>query len=160
MQKVITKTELMQLVIDGKNEEVFEDTEMGMFAVTRMRKFAFENQNKVKFILVDLPSLVEAIKKFRVYEEERINTLNENSWRNDPGILILHPGPPVAHTIIDGTHRALRRFKEGCKDMLFWAFDPSQAIIPLIYVESQYDWGDEIIENGEIVKRGALNVPS
>lgn len=146
--KILTKTQIMQHVISGEAlESFFHETE-GSFDITSMRVFA---KNHAQKVLVPIESIVTFIKSSRVVDEQRVLELSVDSWKTDPGIIVmLNSGE---HLLIDGSHRTLRRELEGEEYALMYLVLEKDIIrVPETHEPCQHlDWGDSIID-GKIVK--------
>lgn len=152
-----TKTELMALVIAGKNRECFEHSHFGMMDVTAMRTIVLSGR-AYDYVFVPLHLICDHIRETRVIDKERITTLPAESWQKDPAIFIISPAPHLPggweHTMVDGHHRALRREAEGLQDIRA-AFIHERDIIrpPEGWgLRADMDWGDALVD-GKIVKR-------
>ncbi len=152
--KLITKEELMRLVIYGEHHECFDHEHYGTFDITETRKMVEILGGHLQAVSLD--QIVPFIREQRVTEEARIDGLHEDSWKHDPGIFLVvgeTDGVPDV-VMVDGHHRALRREKEGCEDMQMWFIPIENAIRPQEgwAHDKSIDWGDKI-ENGKIIKR-------
>lgn len=152
---LMSKSALMALVARGHANECFEHADAGRFDVTAMRKAApFLGE----LICVSLTDIVPHIRSERVTEDARVRELGPISWQDDPGLAVYgHFGKSdvVEHLIIDGHHRALRRMREGLKDMMIWQIPIERALRPndaLFAKRPGYDWGDEL-RDGKIFRR-------
>lgn len=142
----------MDAVIYGHQRECFEHSIMGVFDITAMREWAVIN---CKSVLVPLNLIVPFVRTNRVTELERIKSLPDESWKTDPGMFIeIEKHGKVSHLMIDGHHRALRRFDEGEEDMLNYIVPMKFAIRPSAgwIKDPRVDWGDEL-KDGKIIRR-------
>lgn len=149
-----TKTQVMEYVIRGITRECFTHDGQGIFDVTAMRQRAHIIGELHSVYLEDI---IPFILTERVIDEERVRTLSDASWQQDPAMCVVIPeqGGGVSHLMIDGHHRAMRRHLEGMDSIDMW-------MIPLTYVlrpepgweqHPALDWGDKIVD-GKIVRRG------
>lgn len=156
MVDLVTKTQLMAPVLAGLQHECFEHSEAGLFDVTAMRQWLHRvDAEKALVAHVPLSEIVDHIRAHRVTMEERVATLPEDSWREDPGIfIVLNTRNGEEHLMIDGHHRALRREREGFTYMHFYMVPEEYAIRPRPgWTKNPFvDWGDEVV-GGRIVKR-------
>ena len=126
--RVITKTQIMQLVASGRTRECFEHESMGMFDVTAIRRAIKKNEISFKLLCVALDQVVPFVRQNRETEPARVSELTWESYENDPGIFI--ELPDGTSLMIDGHHRALRREAEGLDHMFFYFISLEQAIRP------------------------------
>jgi hypothetical protein len=149
----ITKTQLMELVVQRRVHESFEHSINGVFDVTLMREQA--RRLNTEIVLFSIADALTFVQEQRVTDEERILNLEEESWRNDPAMAI-HFEDDNQHLLIDGSHRILRRHREGLTDFLCYLV-PSREIIrpdPREWArgsEMGIDWGAPIVD-GVIMK--------
>ena len=154
MTTILTKAQLMDLVIRGGQRECFTHSEAGTFDVTAMRQAAPQIGEIQE---IPLSNLLEFIAQSRVVDRDRVLSLPEESWRSDPGIFVVHEydaaGVPTV-TMIDGHHRAMRRALEGMETMQLWFIPIEKAIRPAPgWVTNPYvDWGDPIVD-GKIIRK-------
>lgn len=154
---VVSKDDIMRHVIEGPGRESFEHSTEGRFDVTGTRHLL--HGDRIPWMQQDVPlsEICDFLRANRVFDPRRVDSLDEASWRYDPGIFVIipEPGGDISHLMIDGTHRALRREKEGMETMAFYfvelryAQHPGQNWTPHPFL----DWGDQLID-GKIVKRG------
>jgi len=137
-------------IIAGECREAFSHSTYGDFDITALREYA---RNHLELLCnVDLAPIVEFVLKSRVYDESRVSELSAASWQFDPGLLLqLDDG---THLFIDGTHRAIRRMREGLDSMALYMipFNTAPRLLPDWIKDPKVDWGDDIVD-GEIVKR-------
>lgn len=147
---LLTKTQLMHWIAEGMGHEAFSHDELGNLDITLMR-FKTVDIGMIPMV-VDLKSLCDNIRQWRVYEWDRVLELDDFSWRRDPGILVRVGNGN--HVLVDGSHRALRREMEGEVDMLMWEFTRETVVKQgKDWTENHgVDWGDAIVD-GKIVKR-------
>lgn len=151
--KRVTKTELMQKIIDGKGHESFFHSDCGCFDITLMRAWAKEHLNPV---LIGLPDILPFILTTRVFEEARLLDLDPHDLHNDPALVILYEDG--SRLFIDGTHRAIRLHREGNMTQLAYMVPeqhiirPDKTILRGELAHGHFDWGDTIVD-GVIVKR-------
>lgn len=126
--RVISKTEVMQLVASGRTRECFEHEQLGLFDVTAMRRAIKENEISFKLLCVGLDQVVPFVRANRETEPARVQELTWESYENDPGIFI--EIPDGSSLMVDGHHRALRREAEGMDHMFFYFIPLDQAIRP------------------------------
>lgn len=153
--KIITKAELMSLVINRGLHECFEHSEFGTFDVSAMREWCVENLDKCEIGAFSLSEVIPHIHTNRVTDAHRVMTLPDRSWQEDPAIFLVVKGEDhPTHVMIDGHHRALRRGIEGEADMVAFFVPIELAIRPEAgWVKNPFfDWGDKI-ENGKVVPR-------
>jgi hypothetical protein len=154
---LLTKTEVMKLVVQHKLHETFEHSTEGRFDVTAMRVYA--QSMKLPTQRVRIMDVLSDLRTQRVISQERILQLDMWSWLHDPAMVIVYQdstGKP-AHLLVDGTHRILRRHQERCTFFSAWFIDIKDAIRPDMQqwvpaVERGIDWGDAVVD-GKIVKR-------
>jgi muconolactone delta-isomerase len=120
--QIVKKSELVELVRRGLVHESFEHSHIGVFDITVMRDFhaLLAPMGVIKPINTPLAPLCDHIRAARDFEPARIDELSAYSWNADPGIIVLLPSGESV--IIDGTHRALRREREGLKTMRFYSW--------------------------------------
>lgn len=153
---LMSKTELMKMVVEGKVHESFEHSVDGIFDVTAMREQAVKN--KAPIVTFTIADVVDHVRADRVVDEERIGNLPEASWRSDPAMVVLFDqGDNVYHLLIDGSHRILRRHREGLFNFPCYLIPSSEIIRPdpeqwVRGEERGLVWGDAIVD-GKIVKR-------
>lgn len=157
MPDLMTKTALMKLVAAGSVHEAFEHSIDGSFDITAMRAWA--QTHRVAAVSFAIGDAVDHLRTDRVVDEQRIAELDENSWRNDPAMVVLFDNEDgsVSHLLIDGTHRILRRHKEGLTDFLCYLIPSANVIRPdnkewVRGVDRGIDWGDDVVGD-KIVKR-------
>lgn len=151
----MTKNELMAIVASGAARECFTHSVLGHFDVSATRGHCLIHG---KLRNVELAALIEHIIKNRVFEEERVISLPASSWQADPGIILVCPEPKdqFSHCIMDGTHRALRRHREGKETMQFYIIPLHEAVrLGDCDVVLTNVWGDDLVD-GKIVKRSKV----
>lgn len=154
---VATKTRLMSLIASGMAREIFSHSEQGDFDVTGMREAAERAlyHDKCEIVNIDLSQLLGHIMESRVTEPERVMSLPESAWQDDPGLIIYYP-EDNSHLMIDGHHRAMRRNVEGKTTMMFYLLQPKDIIRP-DYSRPHFrpDWGSKIVDpaTGKIRER-------
>lgn len=126
--RVVSKTEVMQLVASGRARECFEHESAGRFDVTAMRDAIKKNEISFKLLCVAIDQVSPFVRQNRETEPARVNELTWESYENDPGIFI--EVPDGTSLMIDGHHRALRREAEGLDHMFFYFIPWDQAIRP------------------------------
>ena len=151
----ITKSQLMQPVIAGEQHECFEDSELGIFDVTAMRE-ACKAGRIGELTSIPLDQIIPMLAEQRVVDPDRVDELDEKSWRDDPGIFILtgfdeENIPNVC--MVDGHHRAMRRHIEQLDNFVAYFVPVEQAIRPGEgWTKNPFvDWGDPIVE-GKIIR--------
>lgn len=150
----------MARVMSGHERECFEHSTEGIFDITRMREFIKCRKIQGALCSVDLGQIIPFMEKNRVIDMERVQELDRRSWRDDPGIFIVlkedndGSGPTVL--MVDGHHRAMRRYLEGFHTIRMWFIREEHATRPEPgwARNTRIDWGDEIID-GKVVKRGS-----
>ncbi len=161
---VLSKTALMAGVAGGYLNECFEHSEMGRFDITAMRRHP---EASGSLVTLSLERFVGHIREGRVIEEARMKELSDESWRYDPGIMLRLDETSVDENgnemptllMVDGHHRALRRWSEGCATMEIWvipierAIRPDPATVLSCGPLTELDWGDAVILDGKIVPR-------
>lgn len=153
MERLMTKTEVMNLVASGKVHETFDHSTCGKFDVTAMRAYAMSRH--LPTLRVRIADVYAELCRDRVIDQARVDELDEASWKDDPAmVIILEEG---SHLLIDGTHRILRRHKEGQFLFRAWFIEERFAIRvdPTEWIEGVHrgiDWGDKI-EGNKIIKR-------
>jgi hypothetical protein len=129
--EILSKTALMQGVIDGILHESFEhsDPEIGVFDITQMRKLSAGacSFGVAERILVELEPIIPFLESSRDFDLARLADLTEDDL-NDPGLCILLPSGESI--LVDGTHRALARFRRGDKvwRLIQWKWDAAHAL--------------------------------
>jgi len=154
---LMTKTQIMQAVAAGRVHETFDHETDGKFDVTAMRALCAKlNWPSLR---VPVSEVVDEIRQSRVIDEARIDELPQASWQNDPALVVIMKDADGndQHLLIDGTHRILRRHKEGCEIFRAYFVPEFMVIRPDMtqWVRSEergIDWGDAI-EGDKIIKR-------
>lgn len=149
------KSQLMQLVVEGKCQESFEYHFEGVvtyYAVTMMRKKAQSENWPVVEIPIEMvaPFLME----HRVWEMERVMSLPEESWKSDPALAVVtSEADGESHNFVDGVHRILRRQLEGLPTAIFWEARGGQILHPPPGwgIKPGHDWGDRLVD-GQIIR--------
>lgn len=174
---LMTKTEIMAHVAAGEIHETFDHETEGSFDITMMRKLAHAAwtaslqanlklagsgqplvKPDVELRRFHMQGMEAAIRASRVIDETRIMQLDDYSWRNDPALVVEYVTDGTEYQlIIDGTHRILRRSKEGKSTFDAYVFTTNQIIRPDMNkfvqgVKRGYDWGDDVVD-GKIIKR-------
>lgn len=165
--KIVTKSQMAAFIAQGRGHESFEHEELGHFDVTEMRELA---KKKGELIEVDMAGsgMIEFVRTQRVYEEQRVHELPHESWhgangQNDPVLYvrIARPAPePTTYLLIDGAHRIMRRHLEGLTTTWAYVLEERDIIRPdwSKMGDSRdlfgLDWGDAVLSNGQIIKRG------
>lgn len=153
MKLLMSKSDNMKLISAGRVHETFEHSEQGLIDVTVLRQQCKDGKFGAPYD-VCLDQVVPFIHQSRVFEMERVKELDEESWRNDPGIfVILYERCGISHMMIDGTHRALRRRLEGLDGMLFYMIPQEHIVRPEPGFMQLTDWGDSVLQGNKIVKR-------
>lgn len=153
MKLLMSKSDNMKLISAGRVHETFEHSEQGLIDVTVLRQQCKDGKFGAPYD-VGLDQVVPFIHQSRVFEMERVEELDEESWRNDPGIFVILRDPSgISHMLIDGTHRALRRRLEGLDGMLFYVVPQEHIVRPKPGFMQLTDWGDSVLKDGKIVKR-------
>lgn len=154
---LMTKTQMMNLVAQGRVHESFEHSIEGLFDVTAMRLNC--QDLKIEPFRIEIKDVLDFIRESRVIDQARIMELPDAAWRNDPAMCVVYRrGDEVEHMLIDGVHRILRRHKEGFTQFYCWFVEERDIVRPNLEdwqrgVERGIDWGDVIVD-GKIVKRG------
>ena len=158
--EIVSKTKLMGAVGFGRLHESFEHSEQGMFDITATRHAIELQQITYEIVWIDFDQFIDFAKKHRVFEEERVASLTDTSWKLDPGIFatVEEPDGTISHMMLDGIHRAVRRQREGEKGMRFYMIAEKDAKRPTEdFVQNPfYDWSDQIIKDGVITRRGKV----
>jgi hypothetical protein len=139
--------------MQGIGRECFDHSELGRFDITAMREVAPQIGT---LIGIDLDCIHDHIRDNYVWEEERVLNLPDESWQNDPGIVLVFMEDGVlTHCVVDGTHRVIRRHRERCDNMTFWEIPLEKAIRPGMEwgVLKTHNWGPHDIVNGKKVTR-------
>lgn len=123
---VFTKTQVMQAIARGVAEETFTHESGLVFNVTAMRKLAISEKRVVRQTHLTA-SLVRLIYQNRDVDDARVDTLSHMDMLTDPSMFVLFPYGE--HLLIDGTHRILRRRKEGLTMLPMWLFNLDEAIL-------------------------------
>lgn len=153
MTILMSKTAHMKLISSGRTHECFNHSEQGLIDVTVLREQCKAGKFGAPYD-IGLDQVIPFIHEHRVFELDRVKELDEESWRNDPGIfVILYERCGISHMMIDGTHRALRRRLEGLDGMLFYMVHQEHIVRPEPGFVQLTDWGDEVLKDGKIVKR-------
>lgn len=113
----------MNRIKAGEGSEMFEHTEYGWFHVSEMREICRFRPEWV--CPVDLAQLYPFVKVSRVVEDQRVKDLTQEEI-DTPGLIVCCPDG--THLMIDGAHRATRRFRDGEQIMRFY-FIPFQEAI-------------------------------
>ena len=158
---VVNKSDLMrESVLKGRGHECFEHSEEGLFDITLMREWAHASKLEPHFI--DLEAVIGYIENSRVYDPQRIDDLTMDEALFDPALVVLYQRPDGdQHLYIDGTHRALKLWRNGQKRQLVFIIPEERIIRPDLnkYGSSTEvlgkDWGDLVVD-GKIVKREQL----
>lgn len=146
----------MSLVASNDVHECFEHTVDGLFDITEMRRFASTHQ--VPVLSFHISAVIAHIEEERVIDAQRVLELPEESWKFDPAMLVIYEREDGAqHLLVDGTHRILRRHREGLKTFTAYTFAEQDIIRPDMAkwkrgCERGIDWGDAVVD-GRIVKR-------
>lgn len=143
-----SKTELMQAVEAGLSTEVFSHTECGDFDVTAMRKYA---QVYVKPVRANIADVLDFIRANRDYDEGRVDSLKLGEYMHDPAMAIQYEDGSTL--LIDGTHRILRRHKEGLTYFPLYVLTEKDIIRPDTIGKVEREWGKFNIRNGKVVPR-------
>lgn len=155
--KIVSKSEIMQDVIKGRAHECFEHSDEGIFDVTLMREWAALYG---EIHTIDVADCAPFIRQSRVTDPARIAELPMEAWLSDPVMFIemtreVGGKSETTHLMIDGHHRMLRLEQEGVKTARAYIIPEQFAIRPQPgWGSSGVDWGEHIIVDGEIVKRG------
>lgn len=148
----MTKTEIMALVKEGTVHESFEHETDGMFDVTAMRTMCIVSGLQV--FQCPIAPIIDAIFRDRVFDEARVSELPYYSWQTDPALVIQYDNGE--NLLIDGTHRIIRRHREGLLFCLAYLIPEADIIRPSAEFqrgeERGIDWGDQIVD-GKIVRR-------
>lgn len=153
---VVTKEFVMKTVALGLAHEGFEHPYIGTVDITNLRNWCKTRPD----LIINLPteSFIDFVMEFRVFEEDRVKTIDDQSWKCDPGIYV--ECEDGSYLFVDGIHRAVRRHREGREDMRFYLVPEKEARrFPFdtnLLVDSRkmgYDWGDKIVVDGKIVER-------
>lgn len=137
----LTKTQLMQRVIEGREHESFEHETEGRFDITLMRQAIANRSIPFDRVLVAIDQIAPFARENRVFDEARIRELPESSWRHDPPIYIeMEDGLML---LVDGTHRILRAEQERMKVLTVDIVPFSHAIRPAPgwVPNNTVDWG-------------------
>lgn len=140
----MTKDQHAAIVAAGGARECFDHDLYGRFDVTAMRMAV--DTGVAEKIMVPIYAFIDYVKEKRIACPDRVNNLTEAQWRGDPGLGF---DTPDGFFMVDGTHRSLRREKEGCTHMEFWrfpyelmsAFQPLPGMVDLAKIDSRFDWG-------------------
>lgn len=140
-----TKTQLMRSLQRGYRHEVFSHSTMGLFDITLMREALSVGRLPATRETVLLSSFYAAMCTMREVDYERVVTLPDESWQDDPGIFILVPDSDgsTSYLMADGHHRCVRRRLEGKEDMVFWMVPLEHAIRSQSGALSYLDWKGE-----------------
>lgn len=139
------KSDLVAMVACGLAHESFEHSECGIFDITVLREVmpVLLMVDAVQKIRVPLDQICDFIRACRDYEEDRIRELGPESL-DDPGICLKMPDG--TDLLIDGTHRALRRERDGEQEMKFFSipYEIANAIArpTQSYRRLGAEWGD------------------
>lgn len=148
------KSEHMRLIAAGLGEETFVHAVEGTFLITQTRMW-LQLIEREPFTSDITPELVEHLTTERDVDPDRVMELDRRSWMWDPAIGVHLPDGTTL--LIDGTHRILRRHREGLADFPVWIISPSEVLRPPPgYMEGRYDlpWGRELVD-GKLVEREA-----
>lgn len=150
------KADLMALVVAGKCQESFEhhlDGVVTHYAVTMMRNRA--KAESWPIVRVDIDMIAPFMMEYRVWDMERVMSLPEESWRNDPAMaaVTLEPDGTESHTFVDGVHRIVRRQLEGLRTAIFYEARGDQIMHPPSGwgIRPGHDWGDKLVD-GKIIR--------
>jgi hypothetical protein len=148
----MTKTEVMALIKQGAVHESFEHETDGIFDVTAMR--ALTSSEGLQIYDAPIAPIIEAILRDRVYDEQRVSELSDHSWKEDPCLAVHYRDG--SDLLIDGTHRIIRRWREGLSLFPVYILSEAQIIRPSDEFqrgeERGIDWGDQVVD-GKIVRR-------
>lgn len=158
MMQLIAKEKLMKLVAAGHLHETFEHSVEGHFDITAMRAWAAAN---CQILHANVAMVLEHAKTSRVWEQERVDSMDARSYTYDPALFVQYIRPEgETHLMIDGVHRLIRRAQEGQENFPFYLIPEANIIRPDLTLFARtdeifgVDWGDDLV-NGEIIKRGA-----
>lgn len=143
-----SKTDLMRLVERGLVREVFSHTECGDFDVTSMRQYARLYVEPKLAAIADVLAFIEAN---RDYEKARVNALKPGEYLHDPALAVQYRDGSTL--LIDGTHRILRRHKEGLDDFPVWVVGEMEIIRPNTTGRVDLEWGKFNVKDGRVIPR-------
>jgi len=162
MKQLLTKTQLMSLVAEGRVHECFTHSTEGTFDITAMRAQALKTHREIHKIDI-APHITEFLLSNHVWDDERVRYwIGSPLYEWEPAILVLYPGNH--HIVADGVHRLIARARmekeiQGTPgypvfSAPFWVFEKEEIIRPgPEWVDNPlYDWGDDVVD-GKIVRR-------
>jgi hypothetical protein len=148
----LTNTQMMSLVASGDISESFTHPTEGVFDITKMREYARANCEVQQ---LPIEYVIDFVMNTRVFEPQRIIDLSTHSWMEDPALFVSYvENNTVSKLLIDGTHRIIRRHREGLRTFLFYELLEDEIIRPDPTTTGILDnaWGDPIVD-GQIIRR-------
>lgn len=142
---LMSKTQLMRLVADGKCREAFtfipdDGTPERQYDVSLLRTQIRQQLIPWQTSLVMLDCLVPFLSTNRVWEQDRVDALGPDSYELDPPIA-LQDGPTVI--LADGVHRIMRLHQKGHVTVKIIFVDEPNAprVSPGWGQNPGHDWG-------------------
>ena len=151
----LTKLQANKLRDEGISIEVFTHATIGIVNVSELRNIILSSSMRDKLLMtarfdemrragdgnMKSDQVLEWLIGQRELDEERIASLTETEL-NDPVIDLIDVEGGMTHTIVDGMHRLVGRFRKGYPTFQYYAFPQHLApMLPQSAMFADIPWG-------------------